>query len=654
MYLVLVLLPLWGALSAGLGGRWLGGRGAVVVTTGCLGLSAALSLLAFYEVALAQSPCDYALLPWIQVGLLEVQWSLFFDTLTVTMLVVITSISFLVHAYSWSYMGEDPHLPRFMSYLSLFTFAMVLLVTGENLVQLFLGWEGVGLASYLLINFWFTRPSANRSSIKAMVMNRIGDVGLALGILTAYHLTGAVDYPTLVAVAPHLQEATLSWWGGEVHGLTLMALLLFLGAVGKSAQLGLHTWLPDAMEGPTPVSALIHAATMVTAGVFLLVRLSPLLEYAPSALSVITLVGACTSVFAATTATVQQDLKRVIAYSTASQLGYMVVLCGLSHYAIAMYHLVTHAYFKALLFLGAGSVIHALSDEQDMRRMGGLARLLPITYGLMLVGTLAIVGAPFLSGFYSKDLMLEVTATSHWAAAWMLYGVVFCTAYYSFRLLFLTFLAPPAMERVRCGRVHEAPLAMLWPLLLLACGSLWVGYVARDMMVGVGTPFWSHSLLTLDTPHLMEAECLSQTVRLLPLWLTLAGGCVALLVVFSARARGVRRGLYLFLNQRWFVDRVYNALVALPLVRTGLSVTLRALDRGALEHLGPTGIATTLSRVARRLRALQGGALAQYALVMILGMVWCVALMTLMPQSMLDGRLVVVSLAVLPLVLFFS
>jgi NADH-ubiquinone oxidoreductase chain 5 len=405
-----------------------------------------------------------------------------FDSLTVVMLIVVTFISSLVHLYSISYMSEDPHSPRFMSYLSIFTFFMLMLVTGDNFLQLFLGWEGVGLASYLLIHFWFTRLQADKAAIKAMLVNRVGDFGLALGIFACFTLFQTVDFSTIFACA----SVPINSWifcNMRFNAITLICILLFIGAVGKSAQIGLHTWLPDAMEGPTPVSALIHAATMVTAGVFMIARCSPLFEYSPTALIVITFAGAMTSFLAATTGILQNDLKRVIAYSTCSQLGYMIFACGISNYSVSVFHLMNHAFFKALLFLSAGSVIHAMSDEQDMRKMGGLASSFPFTYAMMLMGSLSLIGFPFLTGFYSKDVILELAYTKYTIsgnfAFWLGSISVLFTSYYSFRLLFLTFLVPTNSFGRDIVRSHDAPIPMAIPLILLAIGSLFVGYLAK-------------------------------------------------------------------------------------------------------------------------------------------------------------------------------
>jgi len=446
MYLLIVFLPLLGSLSSGFLGQYLGFSGAVRITSCCIITTFIFSCISFYEVALSQSPVYIQLFSWINSEMLDFYWGFYFDSLTVLMLCVVTCVSSIVHLYSIGYMEADPHVPRFFSYLSLFTFFMIILVTADNFIQMFVGWEGVGLCSYLLINFWHTRLQANKAAIKAVIVNRVGDMGLVIGILAIFYIFKTVNYTALFSLVPFYSlelDNSLYLLGFNIDALTFICIFLFIGSVGKSAQIGLHTWLPDAMEGPTPVSALIHAATMVTAGVFLLARCSPLFEYSSTALGVVTCMGAMTAFFAATTALVQNDLKRVIAYSTCSQLGYMVFACGISNYNVGVFHLANHAFFKALLFLSAGSVIHALGDEQDMRKMGGLAKLIPFTYAMMFIGSLALMGFPFLTGFYSKDAILELafgtfTVSSHFA--YWLGTVAACfTAFYSMRLLWLTF-----------------------------------------------------------------------------------------------------------------------------------------------------------------------------------------------------------------------
>ena len=413
MYSLIIFLPLIGAFAGGFFGRFVGEKGAGIITTTAMVFATLFSYAALYNLVVTGNPVYIDLFTWIDSGLFEARWGFTFDSLTCIMLIVVTTVSTLVHLYSTEYMAGDPHVPRFMAYLSLFTFFMLMLVTSNNLIQLFFGWEGVGLASYLLINFWFTRIPANKAAIKAMVVNRVGDFGLSLGIMAIFFIFKSVDFDTIFALVPHFDGYTFVFFNDTYNIFNVICLLLFIGAVGKSAQIGLHTWLPDAMEGPTPVSALIHAATMVTAGVFLLIRCSALFEYAPDILLVVTFVGAVTALFAATAGMLQNDLKKVIAYSTCSQLGYMVFACGISNYSVSMFHLMNHAFFKALLFLSAGSVIHAMADEQDMRKMGGLINLLPFTYTMILIGSLSLMGFPFLTGFYSKDAILELAYSSY-------------------------------------------------------------------------------------------------------------------------------------------------------------------------------------------------------------------------------------------------
>ena len=539
MYRMIRLRPLFGALGAGLAGRRLGEQGAIRLTTGTTARTRRMSRWAMVEVGLSGNVVHLDLGPWMQSELRGVRWGLRYDSLTVVMLVVVTLVSTLVHRYSTEYMAADPHRPRFMAYLSLFTFFMLVLVTADNRVQMFIGWEGVGLCSYLLINFWFTRIQANKAAIKAMLVNRVGDFGLALGMRAVYQVFHALDYATIFALAPYAVGTKRDRRGWSVDAMTCMGLLLFVGAVGKSAQLGLHTWLPDAMEGPTPVSALIHAATMVTAGVFLRARCSPLLEYAPTALAVITRFGAMTAFFAGTVGLVQNDLKRVIAYSTCSQLGYMVFACGRSAYSVGVFHLANHALFKALLFLSAGSVIHAMADEQDMRRMGGLVRVLPLTYAMIFIGSVALMGFPFLTGYYSKDVILEIAYGSYTipghVAHWLGTMAAFCTAWYSMRLLYLTFLAQPAGFRTVMEGAHDAPIRMALPLLILSVGSIFVGWLTKDLMIGLGTPFWSAALFTHpDRRVQLEAEFIPSFIKLVPVIFSRAGALVARLAYHRA------------------------------------------------------------------------------------------------------------------------
>ena len=665
MYLLIVTLPLLGCATAGLFGRFLGSRGAAIVTTSCVGTSFLFSLVAFYEVALGGSACTLQFAPWFDSEMFDASWGFLFDSLTVVMLIVVTLVSTLVHIYSISYMSEDPFLPRFMCYLSIFTFFMLMLVSADNLIQMFLGWEGVGLASYLLINFWFTRLQANKAAIKAMLVNRIGDFGLALGIMTCFNVFHTVDYHVLFAVANSwaigepLAAESFVFCNMHVNALSVICVLLFVGAVGKSAQIGLHTWLPDAMEGPTPVSALIHAATMVTAGVFLIARCSPLFEYAPNALVVVTFMGAMTAFFAATTGILQNDLKRVIAYSTCSQLGYMVFACGISNYAVSIFHLMNHAFFKALLFLSAGSVIHAMSDEQDMRKMGGLSQILPFTYSMMLIGSLALIGFPFLTGFYSKDVILELAYTKYTIsgnfAFWLGSLSVLFTSYYSFRLLFLTFLENTNAFKHDIKHAHDAPLLMAAPLIVLALGSLFVGYLCKDMMIGLGTDFWGQSIFVLpDNSNLCESEFSTpQIVKFIPLLFSALGAGIAFGInnhrndfVYSLKTSQVGSHLYTFFNKRWLFDKVFNEFVAQSVLRFGYSISFVTLDKGVIELLGPYGIATTMRTLSKRVSSLQSGLIYHYAFIMLIALTILISLIGLwdIVSFWVDSRLYLIFL----------
>ena len=641
MYLTLIFLPLMGSLSAGLFGRKIGAQGACIITVGCLFLTCFLSFAAFYEVALLGSPVYIKLMPWIDSELFNVDWGFLFDTLTVVMCCVVTFVSSLVHLYSTEYMAHDPHLPRFMSYLSLFTFFMLILVTADNFIQMFVGWEGVGLCSYLLINFWFTRIQANKAAIKAMVVNRIGDFGLALGILTIFVKFQSVDYATVFAIAPKFVGQTFNFLNFEMDLLTIICVLLFVGSVGKSAQIGLHTWLPDAMEGPTPVSALIHAATMVTAGVFLLARCSPLFEYSSNSLAIVTVIGAMTAFFAATTGLLQNDLKRVIAYSTCSQLGYMVFACGLSNYSVGVFHLANHAFFKALLFLGAGSVIHAVADEQDMRKMGGLKKLVPFTYSVMMIGSLALMGFPFLTGFYSKDVILEVaygkyTTLGHFA---YILGTLaaFFTAFYSMRLAHLTFLSEPNGYRPVITRAHDSPIRMALPLAILTIPSIFIGYLTKDMFIGMGSGFWGNALYVLPkNMNMIDAEFIPQIFKLLPVCLSVFGAGLSFFFytfgtrfLYKFKISFFGRKFYNFLNKKWFFDKVYNEFATQSALSFGYHISYKVIDRGIIELLGPMGLSNLVSKKAKSLHKLQTGFIYHYAFLMLMGVTFLIGLIQL-------------------------
>lgn len=625
--------PLIGSRSAGRGGQWLGRKGSVRVTSGRLRRTRGLSRIARREVGRRGNVVTRSLCDWRNTERLRVKWGLLYDSLTVVMCVVVTRVSSLVHRYSIEYMGGDPHQSRFMSYLSLFTFFMLVLVTADNRMQMFVGWEGVGLCSYLLINFWYTRIQANKAAIKAMLVNRVGDFGLALGIRAVFREFRARDYATVFALAGGSVDKKIEVRGrGEVGVLTRIGRLLFVGAVGKSAQLGLHTWLPDAMEGPTPVSALIHAATMVTAGVFLIARCSPRLEYAPTVRQVVTRFGGITAFFAGTVGLVQNDLKRVIAYSTCSQLGYMMFACGLSSYEVGVFHLANHARFKALLFLSAGSVIHARGDDQDIRRMGGLVRILPRTYAMMFIGSVALMGVPFRTGFYSKDVILEVAYGSYtWyghVAHWLGTGAAFCTGFYSIRLLYYTFLAEAGGHRKVYEGAHDAPRRMAIPLRVLSVGSVRVGWLTKDRMIGLGTPFWGQALYThVDGRVRIDAELISSEIKLIPVMFSLSGGRRARMRYGSyENAKKVydrkvtrRKSRYVYLSKKWFFDKVYTEWVVVPVRHHAYHTTYKGVDRGVIERRGPYGLTQALYRRGRMLGKRQSGEVYHYTRVMVCG-----------------------------------
>ncbi len=659
---LIVFLPLLAAIIAGLGNRMIGNFAAKIVTTAALFASCALSWPIFLTFLGGHGEAGVVpVLDFIRSGDLDVTWALRVDTLTAVMLVVVTSVSSLVHLYSWGYMEEDPSQPRFFAYLSLFTFAMLMLVTADSLVQMFFGWEGVGLASYLLIGFWYHKPSANAAAIKAFVVNRVGDFGFSLGIFGCFLVFGTVSIPEILAAAPNFAGSTIGFLGYRVDTITLLCILLFIGACGKSAQLGLHTWLPDAMEGPTPVSALIHAATMVTAGVFMVCRLSPLFEVSETATMIVTYVGAATALFAATVGTTQTDIKRVIAYSTCSQLGYMFFAAGVGAYNAAMFHLFTHAFFKALLFLGAGSVIHAMHHEQDMRYYGALRKHIPLTFWAMMAGTLAITGVGIaglfgFAGFYSKDAIIEAAFASGTESGGIAFAVaVFAallTSFYSWRLIFLTFYGKPrwsqsehihhaahddhhhddhaqddhAHDDGTAGyHPHESPWTMLVPLGLLAVGAVFAGYGFHHAFLDAehGAEFWKGSL-AFDA-HLMHA------MHEVPMWVKLSATVVMLAglaiawwayikdTTIPARFTATFRGLYLFLLNKWYWDELYDVLFVRPASWLGRLFWKRG-DQGTIDRFGPNGLAGLVGDLSGVAARLQTGYLYSYALVMLLGL----------------------------------
>ncbi len=650
--LIIVFAPLAAALIAGLGNRFLGNVAAKSVTTAGLLLAAGLSWMIFLGFLGGTATVEVVpVLKWVQSGTLTFDWALRVDTMTAIMLVVINSVSALVHLYSWGYMDEDPDQPRFFAYLSLFTFTMLMLVTADNLVQMFFGWEGVGLASYLLIGFWFRKPSAGAAAIKAFVVNRVGDLGFMLGIFGTYLVFQTTSIPEILAAAPSMSGSTITFVGMRLYSMDILCILLFIGAMGKSAQLGLHTWLPDAMEGPTPVSALIHAATMVTAGVFMVCRLSPMFETAPTALTIVTVVGAATCFFAATIGTTQWDIKRVIAYSTCSQLGYMFFAAGVGAYGPAMFHLFTHAFFKALLFLGAGSVIHAMHHEQDMRYYGGLRKHIPLTFYAMLAGTLAITGVGIIgvfgfAGFYSKDAILEAAFArgngagqfAFWAGA----IAALLTSFYSWRLMFLTFWGKPrwiesehiqhsvhktpaeAGEDTTGGyHPHESPVSMLLPLGVLSIGAVFAGFVFHGQFID-DPAFWNGAIF--------YNEGLVHAMHGVPLWVKLTASAVMLIGFAGAYLAYIAKpdipgkfvarfgALHNFVFRKWYFDELYDVIFVKPAFRLGRAFWQLG-DIGIIDRFGPNGIAWVVERSSVAAKSIQSGYVYTYALIMLLGLV---------------------------------
>jgi NADH-quinone oxidoreductase subunit L len=642
MYAAIVFLPLLGFLIAEPFGWWIGPRPSEIVTTSLSFISALLSWIVFFQVALGTEPATVSVIGnWFTSGALKADWSLRIDTLTAVMLVVVGTVSSLTHLYSIGYMSDDPSRPRFFAYLSLFTFAMLMLVTADNLVQMFFGWEGVGLMSYLLVGFWYEKPSANAAAIKAFVVNRVGDFGFALGIFLVFSLTNSVGFDQIFAAAPGLANKTVHVFGLDMDAMTITCLLLFMGAMGKSAQFLLHTWLPDAMEGPTPVSALIHAATMVTAGVFMVARLSPLFEQAPAALSFVTIIGATTAFFAATIALVQPDIKKVIAYSTCSQLGYMFVGLGVGGYSLGIFHLFTHAFFKALLFLGAGSVITAMHHEQDMRKMGGLWKRIPFTLAMMTVGSLALMGFPYTAGYYSKDAIIEAAFASDRPGAF--YGYVLTaaaaglTAFYSWRLVFLTFFGAPRWAAAGHDHAvhgheghafdpHESPLSMLIPLAVLAVGALFAGVVFSHDFIGKDWDgFWKGALYLAPDNHILEArEGIPALARQLPTLMMAFGSLVAVLFYVLApsipqRLAQIARPLYELLLNKWYFDELYDMIFVRPAFWLG-SLFWKGGDGAIIDRLGPDGVAAWVVDVTGRAVKLQSGYIYHYAFAMLAGL----------------------------------
>ena len=638
MYSAILLLPLIGALIAGLFGRVIGHRGAEIVTTSLLLVTALLSWIAFFDVAIGGFTGKVELLRWIDSGALEVDWSIRIDTLTVVMLVVVTSVSSLVHVYSIGYMSHDPHRARFFAYLSFFTFAMLMLVTADNFVQLFFGWEGVGVASYLLIGFWYKKPSANAAAMKAFVVNRVGDFGLILGLAAIFFTFDSLEFDAVFAAVPEIAGQTFAFAGMQLDIITTICLLLFMGAMGKSAQFLLHTWLPDAMEGPTPVSALIHAATMVTAGVFLVARTSPMFEFSPDALWVVTLVGATTAFFAATVGLVQNDIKRVIAYSTCSQLGYMFVALGIGAYQIAIFHLFTHAFFKALLFLGSGSVIHAMSDEQDMRKMGGLYKMIPGTWIMMVIGTLGLTGFPYLAGYFSKDAIIEAAYMADMELAGYAFTLTVVaalfTSFYSWRLMFMTFHGESRASNEVISHVHESPWVMLIPLIVLSAGTVLAGFPFKEFFVGhYQGEFWGEAIVNrtniMDTFHNAPAWVVWS-----PFVMMVVGFATAWLFYIAKpdipkNLAREQQPLYQFLLNKWYFDELYNLIFVRPAVWLGNFLWKKG-DGFVIDGFGPNGVAARVLDVTRNVVKLQTGYVYHYAFAMLIGVAAFITYYTLM------------------------
>ena len=622
MELSIITLPLIASIISGFFGKYIGDRNSEIVTSLLVSISAILSIIVFYNVVFNQYEDNIIIATWINSGTLDVNWSMKIDSLSSVMLVVVTSVSALVHIYSIGYMSHDPHKPRFMAYLSLFTFAMLMLVTSDNFIQLFFGWEGVGLCSYFLIGFWFKKETANSAAIKAFVVNRVGDFGFALGIFLIFYLFGTVNYNEVFQQIPSVIDKRLNFLGFEVNSIDLICLLLFIGAMGKSAQILLHTWLPDAMEGPTPVSALIHAATMVTAGVFLVVRCSPIYEYSELALNLITVVGMTTAIFAASVALVQTDIKKIIAYSTCSQLGYMFFAAGVGAYNIAMFHLFTHAFFKALLFLGSGSVIHAFKDEQNINSMGGVWKKLPYTYVLMIIGTLALTGFPLLSGFYSKDAIIEFAylrdnTTGYYAAGIGIF-TAFLTSIYSWRLIFKTFHGSYNNKSIKIEETHESPLVMLLPLIILSIGAIFAGFIFKELFFD--TNFWGNSIFFLEP--LSEEHPPMWFLLLTPILV-----CSSIPISYYLFVKNkdlpnsiveINKPLYNFLVNKWYFDELYEILFIKPSKKIGLFLW-KFFDVKIIDGFGPDGVSSLIKKFSIKANKFQSGYIYQYAFIMLLG-----------------------------------
>ena len=622
MYLSIIILPLLGSFVSGFIGRKVGTAGSHIITCTCLLLSSILMTIAFYEVGLCESPVNIHLGSWLDSEILSISWEFYFDQLTVSLGLAVLFCSTLIHIYSIDYLSSDPHNQRFFSYLSAFTGGMLILITGGNFFVMFVGWESIGVVSYLLINYYFTRIQANKAAMLAFIMNRSGDMLMSIGFFAIFAVFGSLNYSSIFTLVPYMNETSIS----------IIALLLLGGALAKSANIPLHSWLPGSMEAPTPVSALLHAATLVTAGIYLLLRCSPILEYTPTVLLIITLIGATTAFFAGTCGLLQNDLKRIIAFSTISQLGYMMMSIGLSQYNVALMHTVNHAFFKALLFLGAGAVIHSFADQQDVRRMGGLIKFLPFTYSVMLVGSLSLLATPFLTGFYSKDLILELAFGQYSFSGMYAFtlGTITAgiTAFYSFRLISLVFLTVPNGQKESYLNSHESNIYVIIPLLILALFSIFFGYVFSDLFVGVGSDFFANSLfIHPNNISIIEAEfSLNPLIKLLPAILSLTGATLAIFMyhytpelLINLTNNNLGKKIYSFLNGKYYFDVIYNYFVVEKGLQLGYKIS-KEIDRGIIELLGPYGLANAFTNTGKNIAKLDTGVITTYALYITIGL----------------------------------
>ena len=647
MYLLVLILPFLSFLLTITLGRYLSKKIILSLVSSLISSAVLCALIIYYEIIICKTICIISLNDWVTLSFFKISWNLLFDSITSFMLIIVLFISLLVHLYSIEYMKNDPFLIRFLSYLSLFTFFMLILITAGNYLQMFVGWEGVGLSPYLLINFWFTRLQANKSAMKAVIVNRIGDFGFYFGLIILFFLFKNLNFFNIFSLCSYIQtELFLNWeikivfldWIDikktiliQFTWLDMVAFFLFLGAIGKSAQLGLHTWLPDAMEGPTPVSALIHAATMVTAGIVVLIRSSPLLEYSSNILLIISFLGALTAFFAGSIGSFQNDLKKVIAYSTCSQLGYMVFACGISNYSSSLFHLFNHAFFKALLFLGAGSIIHSVLDEQDMRKMGGLHKLLPLAYISLFIASFALIGLPAMSGFYSKDIIIEIGFSkyliAHFFLFWLTIITIFFTSFYSIRLIYFTFFNNCNLNLNVSKKIHESGYFIRNVLIILTLISLSIGYLVKDLFIGLGTDIWQTSILILNDSFLV-AEFINIKIKLIPLIFSFFGIISSLLfyIIINKRVIFYNNSWYIlifhFINQKWYFDLVYNNFLIKPILSFSYKITFKLIDRGIIEYFGPFGIINFIYKLTFLISRFQSGYIYHYIFVIILSLIF--------------------------------